>query len=569
MSSASAHAQDAAPASLAAADPVARAGVTGHELVAGSFAALGVSHCFGVPAIPIYPTFGACAARGIRPVGTRHQQGAALMAAAHNYFAGRQKSALLVSPGPALTNALTGVLVARDNCWPLVAVAGAAPTDAVGAGYFQELDAIPLLRSVAKHARRVSSTGEIGEAVREAFAIAADGRPGPAYVEIPEDLLEGRVAAAPASRPVGASAELPAADAHTVGHTADLLCEAERPLLVVGKGARWAEPWGELARLVDLLAIPFVTSPIGRGSLPDDHPLCANAIPWLAQSQADVVLVVAARLDWTFRYGAALRPDARVIQVDIDPAEARRSPRVHLPIEADAGVFLRALLAVLAERPLDAGRRDRGWTAQLRAARLQRAAELARLAASDANPISPHRLAAAVRDCLPEQAICIEDGGVIMAASQQHIPSVRPASRLTAGSNGCMGVGIPFAIAAKLQSPDRPVLALCGDFAAGLNAMEMETAVRYRVPIVIVVANNDGNAGALRQKATFGEGYGDRVTMFRPGVRYDEIMKAVGGYGADVVDPSKLEATLRWAMSLDRPCCVSVRVDPDAPPPRR
>jgi 2-hydroxyacyl-CoA lyase 1 len=296
-----------------------------------------------------------------------------------------------------------------------------------------------------------------------------------------------------------------------------------------------------------------------------------NAVPWLAQAQADVVLLLAGRLDWTFRYGAALGPGTRLIQVDIDPHELRRSERVHLGITADAGAFLRSLLAAL--RPTsDAAlmrQRDPDWITQLGALRSRREDELARLASSAARPISPYRLAAAVRDCLPRDAICILDGNVIMAAAEQLIPSGQPVSRLTAGTNGCMGVGIPYAIGAKLQCPDRPVVVLCGDFAAGLNLIEMETAVRYRVAIVIVVSNNDGNSGALRQKATFGDGYADRVTTFQPDVRYDEMMKAVGGYGAHIVDPCELESTLRWAMSRDRPCCVSVQVDPDTAYPRR
>jgi 2-hydroxyacyl-CoA lyase 1 len=548
-----------------------RAAVTGHELIADAFAARGVTHCYGVPALPVYGVFGACAKQGIRPVGARHQQGATLMAAAHNYIAGCQKGVVVVSPGPALTNAITGVLVARDNCWPLVLVGGAAPNDALGKGYFQEFDGVPLLRPVTKWAGRVDSVREIPEAIGNAFEIARSGRPGPVYVEVPEDVLAARAEMGMPSSRVEARIETPSPDASAVARSADLLREAKRPLLIIGKGARWAEPWDDLPALVHLLVAPFVTSPIGRGSVSDDHPLCMNAVPWLAQSQADVVLLLGGRLDWTFRYGAALGPDTRVIQVDIDAQELRRNERVDLGVAADAGAFLRSLLAEVRARPQAAlaRQRDDAWIDRLRRARVQREADVAALASSSSMPISPYRLAAAVRECLPGDAICILDGNVIMAAGELLIPSVRPVSRLTAGSNGCMGVGIPFAIGAKLQCPDSPVLALCGDFAVGLNAMEMETAVRYKAPIVVVVSNNDGNAGALRQKATFGDGYADRVTMFQPGVRYDEMMKAVGGYGAQVVEPGELEPTLRWAMSLDRPCCVSVRVDPDTPYPPR
>jgi 2-hydroxyacyl-CoA lyase 1 len=545
---------------------------TGEELVAETLGAAGITHCYGVPAIPVYGTFGACARAGLRVVGARHQQAAALMAGAHNYLAGRQCAALTVSPGPAATNALTGVLVARDNCWPLVAIGGGAPRDAIGAGYFQETDGVSLFRPITKWAVRVECVADLANALRRGVEVAQRGRPGPVYVELPEDLLLGPAHSGLRATPAGALpvATGPTPDASLVARAAALLVEAKRPLLIVGKGARWAGPWNELVELVEGLRMPFVTSPIGRGSVRDDHPLCVNSISWHAQARADVVLLIGGRLDWTFRFGAAIAADARLIQVDIEADELRRSGRVALGIEADAGLFLAALVAALRTATGDAAESGRNaqWTAQLEQSRSARQAELARLAGHAGTPISPYRLAAAVRDCLPEDAVCVLDGNIIMAAGQQIIPSRRPASRLTAGSNGCMGVGIPFSIAAKLHEPQRPVVALCGDFAVGLSAMEMETAVRYGAAIVVVVSNNDGNSGALRQRATFGESYPDRVTAFQPGVRYDEIMRAAGGCGAEVVDPAELEPALRWALSLGRPACVNVRVDPLVPYPR-
>ena len=181
-------------------------------------------------------------------------------------------------------------------------------------------------------------------------------------------------------------------------------------------------------------------------------------------------------------------------------------------------------------------------------------------------PMSPHRLAKEVRDFLPRNAICILDGNVIMAAAQDVIPSCGPASRLTAGANGCMGVGIPFGMGAKLSHPDRLVVVICGDLAFGLNAMELETAVRHKIPLIVVVANNEGNAGSMHHKTLYPTNH-ERVTMFQPGIRYEKIMEAFGGYAEYVEHPEQLKGALERAVKSGSPACLNVKVNPDAPYP--
>ena len=551
----------------------------GHQLVAETLSAVGIGYCFTVPAVPVYGTAAACARVGIRVIGARHQQAAGLMALAQGYVGGRPNAVALVSPGPAATNVATALLFAHDNCWPLVVLGGRYPQEAEGKGYFQALDAARLFRPITKWSATADSAAVLPAMIAQAFEIAFSGRPGPVYLDLPEDVLASRVptdmaagsdiVARTRGEGIGVGTELPAPDGDAVTRAAEALVSAKRPLLIVGKGLRWTQPWDDLRTLVERFDIPFVASPMGRGALPDDHPLSFGAVSWAAQSQADLVMILGARLDWTFRYGAAIGRNATLVQVDVESSEFGRNRMAQVAVQADAGRFLAALLERLgALGPQRAnGARDPRWLQNLEVARARRRAEIEALARSEATPITPHRLAREVRDVLSRDAILVVDGNVIMAAAQQVIPSFLPASRLNAGSGGCMGVGIPFAIGARLQQPQRVVVALCGDFAAGLSLTEMETAVRHRVPVVIVVANNDGNSGSLRQKAWFPPDYPERVTMFQPGVRYDRVMEAFGGYGEHVERPGDIGPALQRAIASGRAACVNVRVDPDAPYP--
>jgi len=544
--------------------------VGGHALVARTLAGLGVTHVYGVPGQPVYDTFAACASEGIRLIGTRHQHPAALMAMAHNYLVGRQHAVSIVSTGVPCANALGAVVVARDNCWPLVLLAGSAPLTASDSGYFMALDCAQIYRPITKWATRVLETRTIPTCIVEAFDVASNGRPGPVLVELPEDILTG----------LTAGASMPALSSRTprelelepsvLQQVTAALTSAKRPLLIVGKGVRWSSCFAELRELVDALSIPFSTSAIARGAIPDNLPLCVNAIPWIAQSQADVVLLLGARLDWNLRYGEQLASDATLIQVDIHAPEFGRNQRTKIGVHTDAGEFLRAMLKKMtaAQRALAQNQRDHGWVVSLRQLREEVQIKREAQASNDGHRISPLRLAKEIRDALPDDAITIFDSNLTMAACERMIPVQVPLSRLTPGTSGCMGVGIPYAIAAKLVHPDRPVVAICGDFAFGLSAMELETAVRHNVPVVIVIANNDGNGGALRQRMHMRNANPERVMMFQNGLRYDRVAQIFGGFAQNVTRAQDIGPALTRAIASNRPACINVAVDPDAPFPR-
>jgi len=434
-----------------------------------------------------------------------------------------------------------------------------------GMGSFQELDAVPIFQSITKWSALVEKPSEISRCLEKAFQIAVSGRPGPVYLDLPEDVLTATTQSF--DLPSLAPLCTPSFDEGAVARAAEILLHAERPAMIIGKGIRWSEPYAELRRLVDEFGIPFITSPMGRGYLPDDHRLCANDAREVLQRKADALLLLGARLDWTFRFGSQVARDAKLIQIDIHEPEIgiNRAPTVG--IAGDVKAVLQRILAHMKQRNHNAPRRNlTSWHAALNAERESRKRKLEMRMNSEAMPMSPHRMFNEIKTFLPRDAVCILDGNVSMAAGQQVLPSYSPASRFTAGTNGCMGVGVPFAVGAKIARPDRLVIAVCGDMGFALSAMDMETAVRHKVPVIVLVANNEGNTGAIMEKIFF-PGHDERVTMFQPDIRYDNIMRAFGGHAEHVERPEELIPALRRAAASGKASCINVQVDPYAPYP--
>jgi len=540
--------------------------VDGHTVIAHTLKKLGVTHVYGMSGTPIRETLPACSKVGIRPIGVHNQQAGVMMAAAQNFVGGQLTGVVVFSAGPAITNAVTGVLVAKDNGWPVVVLGGRRPLSMKGMGSFQELDAVPIFQSITKWSSVVETTSDIPKYLTHAVHVATNGRPGPVYLDLPEEALMGTVSEWDSLDPEPCLRPTP--DSHAISKAAELLFHAKRPALIIGTDIRWSSLYDELQKLVESLNLPFITSPMGRGFLSDDHPLCFNAARGLLQSKADVVLLLGARLDWTFRFGTELAADAKLIQVDIHDQEigGNRSPAVSL-----VGDVKHVLQALLDPCDMDGGGNGKkklrdDWLALLNKRKAQNLLTLESEMNAVTIPMSPHRLAKEIRDFLPRNAICILDGNVIMAAAQEVIPSFSPASRLTAGANGCMGVGIPFGMGAKLSHPDRLVVVICGDLAFGLNAMELETAVRHKIPLIVVVANNEGISGSIHHKTLYPTNH-ERVTMFQPGIRYEKIIEAFGGYAEYVEHPEQLKGALERAVKSGSPACLNVKVDPDAPYP--
>ncbi len=533
--------------------------------MAQSLKRLGVTHVYCLAGTPIREVFSKCAELGIRPIGVRNQQAGVMMAIAQNYVTGRLTAVALISAGPAITNAATSILVARDNCWPLVVLGGRRPLSMRGMGSFQELDAVPIFHTLTKWSALVEETSQIPQYLEKAFHVAVSGRPGPVYLDLPEDVLTGTGVFTHVASSISSSAA--PADDQAIARAADVLLRAQRPAMIIGKGARWSEPYAEFRALADEFEIPFVTSPMGRGYLPDDHRSCFNDARGVVQRQADVILLLGARLDWTFRFGGEIARDVKLIQIEIERTEIGVNRTPEIGIIGDIKSVLQKILTQLRCKRSTIPATDlTAWHACLDRHRLAQRQKLNALMSDDTLPMSPYRMLKEIRDFLPRDAISILDGNVFMAVGQQVLPSFLPASRFTAANNGCMGIGIPFGIGAKLCQPDRLVIAICGDTAFAFSAMDMETAVRHRIPVIVVVVNNEGNTGGILERVYFPD-HDERVTMFQPDIHYESIMRAFGGHAEHVERPEQLRPALERAVASGKASCINVKVDPYAPYP--
>ena len=402
-----------------------------------------------------------------------------------------------------------------------------------------------------------------------AFRKARTGRPGPVYLDLPSDVLQNAVDAERVRWPERYYTQArPQGDPDQVKRAAELLRTAERPMMIVGKGVRWSEPALELRQLVETLGMPFMASPMGRGFIPDDHPLNFGTARSALMGNADVILVVGARLTWMFGFGRSFAPDATIIQIDIEPEEIGVNRAVEVGLIGDARAVVHQVLAELEGQTAGMAARaeDSAWLAMLREQAHKNAAALEPLLHSTVTPIRTHRLLHEVRELFPRETIYTVDGQTTLATGRQVLQSYTPASRLNSGSNGCMGVGVPFAVGAKLARPEVPVVSVNGDCAFGFNCMEMETAVRHKLPIVFLVNNNSGIVGAnLEARMGLPDGYPERVATYTPDIRYDKILEAFGGHTEHVTDPEQIRPALARAFQATqagRVACVNIISDP-------
>ena len=538
--------------------------VSGHELIALSLKKLGVTHIYCISGIPVHGTLAACSRTGIRIIGVRHQQAAVMMALAQNYVEGRMVAVAIFSPGPAITNAITGILIAKDNCWPVLVIGGATPLSMKEMGCFQEFNAVQVMQPITKWSALISLVEDIPDAIEKAFKMSTSGRYGPVYLEIPEDVLTAKGLRSSLDSLSLSKEERPSVNVDLIRTAAEILLSARRPLIIIGKSIRWFNADEEIRVLIETFKIPFMTSPMGQGYLPDDHLYCFNTDRSYIQQCADVVLTLGARLNWTFRYGSELNSQAKIIQFDADEKELGRNISPLVAVSGDIKQTLKELLVQMNQRQYSREDVLDSWFTGLANRRAKKLAKLQQEGIGTSIPMSPLTLMKELRDFLPKDTIYILDGNVCMAAAQKLIPSYLPASRLTAGTNGCMGGGVPFGIGAKLSQPDRPTVVISGDFAFGLNGMEMETAVRYNVPVIVILANNSGATGALIQNAFYPKGH-EPVSLFNQDIRYDHLVKALGGHGEFVREPMELIPALKRAMASGKASLINVIVDPAAP----
>ncbi len=535
--------------------------VTGGQLVARMLKAEGIRHVFTLSGLHVAPIYAGCVEEGITLVDTRHEQAAAHAADAYARLT-RGVGVAVVTAGPGVTDALTGVANAASASSPLVLLGGAAPTFNQGRGSLQEIEQVDLFHRIAKWSDRVPSPEAVPLYLAKAFRVALAGRPGPVFLELAWDVLCNGVDAEGLRLPTRYRTDARVApDPRKVEAAAALLAKAARPAVVAGSPIWWDDSAAELARLCERGQLPVFLNGAARGSLPSSHPLFFQHSRKEALGNADVVLVVGTPFDFRLGYGGepGLAADARVIQVDIDPTELGRNRAVEVGLISDSWSALSALAAAVPE-----GRRD-AHLATLRRAEGEKAAALAKWTSSDQKPIHHFRLARELSDVAAKtDPLFIGDGGNFVAMAAKVIELPGPGRWLDPGPLGCLGVGAPFAIAAKLLHPGRTPWVVQGDGSFGFNGMEYETALRFKLPMVCVVGN-DAAWGQIRipQVELFGVEKSP-ATLLAP-TRYDEIVRAMGGHGENVTEPSQIRPALERAAASGTVACVNVMLDPAAP----
>jgi thiamine pyrophosphate-dependent acetolactate synthase large subunit-like protein len=533
--------------------------ITGSEVLAQALHSQGVDTLFYLMGGPMLETEAACIKLGIRAIDTRHEQAASLAAHAWTRIT-RRPGVCMGCSGPGTTNLVTGVANAFTDCAPLVAIGGSSPRVYLGMEAFQEIDQVAIMKPITKRAERIYDARRIPDVVATAFREATAGRPGPVYLDLPGDVLgekieEESVVYAGPWRPAPRTLGDPAAIREAIA----LLARAERPVVLAGSGVWWSDGAKVLQDFVDATGIPFYTTPLSRGLIPEDHALAFLNARSKAFTEADVVLAVGTRFNWVIQFGRPPRfaADMKVIHVDVNPAQLGHNREVDVPIAGDARAVLEQLRAE-ADGKIKPSQYA-AWTGKLRTLDAEKSSEMDKAMSADTAPIHPLRLCKEIRDFLRRDAILVVDGQEILNYGRQAIPTFVPGHRLNSGTLGTMGVGLPFGVGAKVAKPDTQVLVLHGDGSYGINAMEIDTAVRHKIPVVVVISNNGGwtaNAPWTRPLPKPGRNLGH--------TRYDRVAQELGAHGEFVEKPHEIRPALERAFASGKPAVVNVITDDKA-----
>ena len=526
----------------------------GGQLVAATLGAFGVREIFTLSGGHIFSIYDGCVKAGIRIVDVRHEQTATFAAEGFAKLTRRPGVAVLTA-GPGVTNGVSAVTTAHFNGSPLVVLGGRAPQARWGAGSLQEFDHVPVVASITKVARTVTSTGQIAKELHEAVTLALTPHRGPVFLDFPLDVV---FASDASDVPDGVVPAGPEPDADDVSRAAALVASAERPVLVAG-GDVWADgAWEALRRCVESLRVPTFVNGQGRGCLPADHELAfARTRSFL--KQADVVVVVGTPLDFRLSFGSF--GAAQVVHV-VDHPDSRAG---HVDAAVSPAGDLSTILDGMASHT--GARADHeAWIAKLRDEETaRREAERAELEA-DTDPIHPARVYGELRTRLARDAVVIGDGGDFVSYAGKLIDSYEPGCWMDPGPYGCLGTGLGYAIAARVAHPDRQVVLLQGDGAIGFNGMDYDTLVRHDLPVVAIVGNN-GIWGLEKHPMQAIYGY-DVAADLQSGCRYDRVVEGLGGAGETVERPADLGPALDRAFAAGVPYLVNVLTDPAIAYPR-
>jgi oxalyl-CoA decarboxylase len=538
----------------------------GFHLVIDALKLNGINTIYGVPGIPI-TDFGRMAqAAGIRVISFRHEQNAGYAASIAGFLTRKPGICLTVS-APGFLNGLTALAHATTNCFPMILISGSSEREIVDLqqGDYEEMDQLAIAKPLCKAAFRVLHAADIGIGLARAIRAAVSGRPGGVYLDLPAKLFGQVMDAEKGAQSLvkvidPAPAQLPAPAA--VKRALDVLKSAKRPLIILGKGAAYARADDAIRALVENSGIPFLPMSMAKGLLPDTHPQCAGAARSTVLKDSDVVMLIGARLNWLLSHGKGKtwgEGRKKFIQVDIEPKEMDSNVEIAAPVVGDIGSCVSALLEGMGGKwpspPAD-------WTKTVTSKREDNIAKMAPRLMNNNVPMDYHGALGVLRTVIKERpdAILVNEGANTLDLARGIIDMYQPRKRLDVGTWGVMGIGMGYAIAAAIET-GKPVLAVEGDSAFGFSGMEIETICRYKLPVCAVIFNNDG---IYRGTDVNKVGSDPATTVFVKGSRYDKMIEAFGGVGANATSPDELKRAVNEAMDSGKPTLINAVIDPAA-----
>jgi oxalyl-CoA decarboxylase len=539
----------------------------GFHLVIDALKLNGIKTIYGVPGIPISDLARMAQAAGIRVISFRHEQNAGNAAAIAGFLTKKPGVCLTVS-APGFLNGLTALANATTNCFPMILISGSSEREIIDLqqGDYEEMDQLAIAKPLCKAAFRVLHAADIGIGLARAIRAAVSGRPGGVYLDLPGKLFSQVMDAEAGAKSLvkvidPAPAQLPAPAA--VKRALDVLKGAKRPLIILGKGAAYAQADDAIRALVEKSGIPFLPMSMAKGLLPDTHPQCAGAARSTVLKDADVVMLIGARLNWLLSHGKGKtwgEAPKKFIQIDIEPREMDSNVEISAPVVGDIGSCVAALLEGMDSKwpaaPAD-------WTGAVSSKKEENIAKMAPRLMNNSSPMDYHGALGALRTIVKERpdAILVNEGANTLDLARGVIDMYQPRKRLDVGTWGVMGIGMGFAIAATIET-GKPVLAVEGDSAFGFCGMEVETICRYNLPVCVVVFNNNGIYRGTDVNPTGGSDVAPMV--FVKDARYDKMMEAFGGVGVHVTTPDELKRAVDAAMDSGKPTLINAVIDPAA-----
>ena len=549
-------------------DTETRAMTDGFHLVLDALKLNGLDTIFALPGIPITDLTRMAQREGLRVISFRHEQHAGNAAAAAGYLTGKPGICLTVS-APGFLNGLTALANATTNCFPMILISGSSEREIVDLqqGDYEEMDQLAIAKPLCKAAYRVLHAEDIGVGIARAIRSAVSGRPGGVYLDLPAKLFAQTMDAEAGRRSLikvvdPAPRQLPAPDA--VQRALDLLKTAKRPLILLGKGASYARADDEIRALVEKTGIPYLPMSMAKGLLPDTHEQSASAARSYVLEQADVVMLVGARLNWLLSHGkgktwGAAQGPKQFIQIDISPTEMDSNVAIAAPLVGDIGSCVAALNAGIgsgwAKPPAE-------WTGAIAERKDKNLSKMAVTLNANPSPMNFHSALNVIRNIVKARpdAIVVNEGANTLDFARSIVDMYEPRKRLDVGTWGIMGIGMGFSVAAAVTT-GKPVIAIEGDSAFGFSGMEVETICRYNLPVCVVVFNNNGV-----YKGTDVNPRGGDVapTVFVKGARYEMMMQAFGGVGVVATTPAELDKAINEALASGKPTLVNAVIDETA-----